>query len=110
MTAADPRLMAAVAVVPRSEVVAVVPKSVVAAPRSRGRATAGLLCGQVAASPGPRGGDTPKASEQAALPDVRVATASHEARGSSGVMEGARCAQRRSRVTSFDPAQFGWSD
>jgi hypothetical protein len=57
-----------------------------------------------AASLGPRGGDTPKAGEQVALPDVRVATVPHEARGSSGVTEGARCTQRRSRMTSSDPA------
>jgi hypothetical protein len=38
---------------------------------------------QAAASPGPRGGGTSKASEQAAPLDVRVATATHEARGSS---------------------------
>jgi hypothetical protein len=64
------------------------------------------LCGQAVASPGPRGGGTSKAGEQAAPLDVRVATATHEARGSSGVTEGA-CAQRRSRMTSSDPAQFG---
>jgi hypothetical protein len=57
--------------------------------------------------PGPWDGDTSKADEQATPLDVRVATATHEARGSSGVTEGARCAQRRSRMTSSDPAQFG---
>jgi hypothetical protein len=65
------------------------------------------LCGQVVASPRSRGDDTSKADEQAAPLDVRVATATHEALGSSGVTEGARCAQRRSRMTSSDPAQFG---
>jgi hypothetical protein len=62
-----------------------VPRSgvVVAAPRSKGRATAGPLCGQAAASPRPRGGGTSKAGEQVAPLDVRVATATHEARGSS---------------------------
>jgi hypothetical protein len=43
----------------------------------------GPLCGQAAASPGPRGGGTSKAGEQAAPLDVRVATVTHEARGSS---------------------------
>jgi hypothetical protein len=69
--------------VPRSEVVAAVPRSMVAAPWSRGRATAGPLCGQAAASPRPRGGGTSKAGEQATPVDVRVATATHEARCSS---------------------------
>jgi hypothetical protein len=68
----------------------VVPRSVVAAPRSRGRATAGLLCGQAAASPRPRGGVTSKAGEQAAPGDVRVATATHDARGSSERRHGRR--------------------
>jgi hypothetical protein len=54
-----------------------------------------------------RGGGTPKAGEQAVPLDVRVATVSHEARGSSDITEGVRCTQRRSRVTSSDPAQFG---
>jgi hypothetical protein len=72
-----------VAEVPRSGVVAAVPRLVVVAPRSRGRAIAGPLCGQAAASPRPRGGGTSKAGEQAAPVDVRVATATHEARGSS---------------------------
>jgi hypothetical protein len=69
--------------VPRSGVVAAVPRSVAAAPRSRGRATAGPLCGQAAASPGSRGGGTSKAGEQATPVDVRVATTTHEARSSS---------------------------
>jgi hypothetical protein len=56
---------------------------------------------------GPRGGGTSKAGEQAAPLNVRVAMATHEERGSSGVTEGTRCAQRRSRMTSSDPAQFG---
>jgi hypothetical protein len=84
-----------------------VPRSAAAAPRSRGRATAVPLCGQAAAFLGPRGGDSSTASEQAAPLDGRVATTTHEAWGSSGVTEGARCAQRRSRMTSSDPAQFG---
>jgi hypothetical protein len=88
--------------------VAAVPRPPVAAPRSRGRATVVPLCGQAAASPGPRGGCTSKAGEQAVPLDVRVAMATHEARGSSDVTEGARCVQRRSRMTSSDPAQFGW--
>jgi hypothetical protein len=105
--AAAPRPGCTVAVVPRSGVVAKIHKSVVATPRSRGRAMAGPLCGQAAACLGPRGGGTPKAGEQVALPDVRVATTPHEARGLRGVTEGVRCAQRRSRVTSSDTAQFG---
>jgi hypothetical protein len=64
-------------------VVAAVPRSVVAAPRSRGRATAGPLCGQEATSLGPRGGGTSKAGKQVVPLDMRVATAMHEARGSS---------------------------
>jgi hypothetical protein len=67
----------------RSRVVAAVPKSVAAAPRCRGRATTGPLCGQAAASPRSRGGGTSKAGEQATSVDVRVATATHEARCSS---------------------------
>jgi hypothetical protein len=74
--------------------VAAVPRLVAASPRSKGRTTAGPLCGQAAASPGPRGGGTSKVDEQAAPLDVRVATATHEAQGSSGITEGARCAQR----------------
>jgi hypothetical protein len=115
--AVDPRPVAAVAVipwprravaaVPRSEVEAAVPRSAIAAPRYRGRATAVPLCGQAAAFPGPWGGGTSTTDEQAAPLDVRVATATHEAWGSSGVTEGARCAQRWSRMTSSDPAQFG---
>jgi hypothetical protein len=68
----------------------VVPRSAVAAPRSRGRATAGPLCGQATASPGPRGGGTSKAGKQAAPLDVRVAMATHEARGSSERRHGRR--------------------
>jgi hypothetical protein len=77
---------------PRRAVVAV-PRSAATAPRSRGRAIAGPLCGQAAASLGPRGGGTSKAGEQEAPLNMRVATATHEARWS--------------RVTSSDPAQFG---
>jgi hypothetical protein len=53
------------------------------APRSRGQAIAGPLCGQAATSPRPRGGDTSKVGEQAAPLDVRVAMVTHEARGLS---------------------------
>jgi hypothetical protein len=56
-----------------------VPRSAATAPRSRGRATTVPLCGQAAAFPGPRGGDSSTAGEQAAPLDVRVATATHEA-------------------------------
>jgi hypothetical protein len=68
----------------------VVLRSLVAAPRSRGRATARPLCGQATASLRPRGGGTSKADEQAAPVDVRVATATHEARGSSERHHGRR--------------------
>jgi hypothetical protein len=102
--AATPLPRRAVAEVPRSRVVAAVP-------RSRGRATAGPLCGQAATSPKPRGGGTSKAGEQATPVDVRVATATHEAR--------ARCSSERRHerremraamiaVTSSDPAQFSF--
>jgi hypothetical protein len=64
-------------------VVAAVPRSVAAAPRSRERATVGPLCGQAAVSPRSRGGSTSTAGEQATPVDVRVATATHEARCSS---------------------------
>jgi hypothetical protein len=74
--ATTPLLRRAVAEVPRSGVVAAVP-------RSRGRAIAGPLCGQAVASPKPRGGGTSKAGEQATPIDVRIATATHEARCSS---------------------------
>jgi hypothetical protein len=47
-----------------------VPWSVATAPQSRGRATAGPLCRQAAASPRSRGGDTFKAGEQATPVDV----------------------------------------
>jgi hypothetical protein len=80
---------------------------VAAAPRSRWQAKAGGMCGQATVSLGPRGGGIPKAGEQVVPPNGRVATAPHEARGSSDIMEGARCAPRRSRVTSSNPAQFG---
>jgi hypothetical protein len=56
---------------------------VAAAPRFRGRATARSLCEQAAASPRLQGGDTSKAGEQAVPIDVRIATVTHEARGSS---------------------------
>jgi hypothetical protein len=63
---------------------------VAAVPRSRGRATAGPLCGQAAASPKPRGGGTSKAGEQATPVDMGVATATHEARCSSERRHGRR--------------------
>jgi hypothetical protein len=50
----------------------------------------GPLCGQATSSPGPQGGDTSKASEQAASLDVRVATTTHEARDSSERRHGRR--------------------
>jgi hypothetical protein len=65
-------------------------RSVAVAPRSRGRAKAGPLCGQAAASPRPRGGGTSKAREQAAPVDMLVATTTHEARGSSERRHGRR--------------------
>jgi hypothetical protein len=95
--AAAPRPRRVVAAILRSGVEAPVPRSAAAAPRSRGQVTAVPLCGQAAASPEPRGGGTSKAGEQATPLDVRVATTTHEACGSSGVTEGARCAQRQSR-------------
>jgi hypothetical protein len=82
--AAAPRPRRAVAAVPRSGVEAAVHRSAAVSPRSRGRATAVPLCGQAMASPRPRGGGTSKAGEQATPLDMRVATATHEARGSSG--------------------------
>jgi hypothetical protein len=54
-------------------------RAVAEVPRSAARP----LCRQAAASPKPRGGDTSKAGEQATPVDVRVATATHEARCSS---------------------------
>jgi hypothetical protein len=80
--AATPLPRRAVAEVPRSGVVTAVP-------RSRGRATAGPLCGQAAVSPKPRGGGTSKAGEQATPVDVR-ATTTHEARCSSERRHGRR--------------------
>jgi hypothetical protein len=59
--------------------VVAVPRPVAEVPRS----AAGPLCGQAAASPKLRGGGTSKAGEQATPVDVRVATATHEARCSS---------------------------
>jgi hypothetical protein len=61
----------------------------VTALRSRGRATAGPLCGQAATSSGLRGGGTSKASEQAAPLDV--------ARGSSERRHG-RCEVRAAMI------------
>jgi hypothetical protein len=88
----------AVAEVPQSGVVAAVP-------RSRGRATAGPLCGQAAASPKPRGGGTSKAGEQATPVDVRVATTTHEARCSSERCHGRR--EMRAAMIARDILQFG---
>jgi hypothetical protein len=98
--AATPLPRRTVAEVPRSGVMAAVP-------RSRGRATAGLLCGQAAASPKPRGGGTSKAGEQATPIDVR-ATATHEARCSSERRHGRSEIRADRCVTSSDPAQFSF--
>jgi hypothetical protein len=98
-----PQLRRTVAVVPRSWIVATVPKSVARwrwLPDPEGERRWGRCAGK---RRHPRG---PKAGEQAASPDVRVVTAPQEARGSSGVTEGTRCAQLRSRVTSSDPAHL----
>jgi hypothetical protein len=70
--AATPWLRHAVAVVPRSGIVAAVPRS-------------GPLCGQAAASPVPQGGGTSKVGEQVSFLGVRVATVTHEARDLSGI-------------------------
>jgi hypothetical protein len=94
-----------VAEVPRSGVVAAVPRSVAVAPRSKGRATAGPLCGQATASQRPRGGDTFKASEQAAPVDVRVATTAHEARGLSERCHGRH--EMRAAMIARDILRFG---
>ena len=70
-------------------VVAAIPRPVAATPLPRRavaevpRSAARPLCRQAAASPKPRGGGTSKAGEQATPVDVRVATATHEARCSS---------------------------
>ncbi len=70
----------AVAAVPRPVAATPLPRRAVAeVPRSAARP----LCRQAAASPKPRGGGTSKAGEQAMPVDVRVATATHEARCSS---------------------------
>jgi hypothetical protein len=70
----------------------VVPRSVAAAPRSKGQAAASPRSRggstskageQATASPRSRGGGTSKAGEQATPVDVRVATATHEARSSN---------------------------
>jgi hypothetical protein len=81
------RCPCAVAAVPRPVAATPLPRrAVVEVPRS----AAGPLCGQATASPKPRGGGTSKAGEQATPIDVRVATATHEARCSSE-----RCYGRR---------------
>jgi hypothetical protein len=87
----------AVAEVPRSGVVAAVP-------RSRGRATAGPLCEQAAASPKPRGGGTSKVGEQATPVDVRVAIATHETRYSSERRHGRR--EMRATMIARDILRF----
>ena len=70
----------AVAAIPRPVAATPLPRRAVAeVPRSAARP----LCRQAAASPKPRGGGTSKAGEQATPVDVRVATATHEARCSS---------------------------
>ena len=70
----------AAAAVPRPMAATPLPRRAVAeVPRSAARP----LCRQAAASPKPRGGGTSKAGEQATPVDVRVATATHEARCSS---------------------------
>jgi hypothetical protein len=72
------------------------PRPVAATPLTRRavaevpRSAARPLCGQAAASPKHRGGDTSKADEQATPVDVRVATATHEARCSSERRHGRR--------------------
>jgi hypothetical protein len=77
----------AVAAVPRPVAATPLPRHVVAeVPRS----AAGPLCGQAAVSPKLQGGDTSKAGEQATPVDVRVATATHEARCSSERRHGRR--------------------
>jgi hypothetical protein len=95
----------AVPEVTRSGVVAAVPRSVATAPRSRGRATVGPLCGQAAASPKPRGGGTSKADEQATPVDVRVATVTHEARCSSERRHGRR--EMRAAMIACDILRSG---
>jgi hypothetical protein len=89
-----------VAEVPRSGVVAAVPRSVAVAPRSRRRGTVGPLCKQATASPRPQGGGTSKAGEQAAPVDVRVATTTHEAWGSSERRHGRR--EMRAAMIALD--------
>jgi hypothetical protein len=80
----------------RPFVVATVPRPVAATPLPRHvvaevpRSAAGPLCGQAAVSPKLQGGDTSKAGEQATPVDVRVATATHEARCSSERRHGRR--------------------
>jgi hypothetical protein len=76
--------------------VAAVPRPVAATPLHRRavaevpRSAAGPLCGQAVTSPKLRGGGTSKAGEQATPVDVRVATATHEARCSSERRHGRR--------------------
>jgi hypothetical protein len=105
----------AVAVVPRPVVATPLPRRTVAevsrsgvvaaVPRSRGRATVGPLCGQAAASSKPRGGGTSKAGEQATLVDVRVATATYEARCSSKRRHGRR--EMRAAMIAHDILRSG---
>jgi hypothetical protein len=97
--ATDLRTVVAVAAVPRSGVVAAVPRS---AARWRRR---GPGADKRRRPRGPRRRHF-QGGRASGAPDVRVAMAPHEAWSSSGVMEGVRCAQRRSCVISSDSAQF----
>jgi hypothetical protein len=95
---ADLWLVAVVATALRpGRAVAVVPRSVAVAPRSSGRAMAGPCAGKQRRPRGPEAGMRWRHSQggraSGAL-DVRVAMVPHEARGSSDITEGARCAQR----------------
>jgi hypothetical protein len=75
-----PRFRGRAAADPRPAAATPLPRCAVAeVPRSAARP----MCRQAAASPKPRGGGTSKAGEQATPVDVRVATATHEARCSS---------------------------
>jgi hypothetical protein len=113
-TAVDPK---PVATAPRPErVVAVVPRSVVRWRRlpdpegERRRGPVRASDGDPGAPRRARGGGAPKTGEQAAPPDVRVATSPHETRGSSGVAEGARCARGRAWHLPIRRSSGGPSD
>jgi hypothetical protein len=56
-------------------------------------------------APRPQGGGTSKAGEQAAPGDVRVATATHEVRGSSERRHGRR--EMRATLIAHDILRFG---